>query len=227
MKIKLCFLLAIIISQAGYGQANRTIIDSVRYLAMGDSYTVGRFVPTAKSFPYQLAASLKNKGINVALPIVLAQNGWRTDELLKGIAGYPRTGTFDFVTLLIGVNNQYQNKNPDIYKTEFTQILNAAIIMAKGNPKHVFVLSIPDWGSTPFANGRNLDKISAEIDEYNFINKVVADAAKVHYINITGLSRTDSINTDLVTTDHLHPSARMYSWWVQKIAKVVAKEFKK
>lgn len=226
----LCFFGAVIASVAGYCQpakATHAITDSVRYLAMGDSYTAGRFVPTAQSFPYQLVASLQNKGVNVAQPVILAQNGWRTDELLKGIAEHAKTETFDFVTLLIGVNNQYQNKNHDTYQTEFTQVLNSAIIMAKGNPKHVFVLSIPDWGSTPFANGRNLDKISTEIDEYNIINKAVANAAKVHYIDVTSLSRTDGMNTDLVTTDHLHPSARMYSWWVQKLAKEVSKEFKK
>ncbi|TEW65390.1 SGNH/GDSL hydrolase family protein [Mucilaginibacter phyllosphaerae] len=222
--------MAIVLAGTGFCQSPKSTTataDSLRYLALGDSYTVGRFVPTAQSFPYQLTASLKNKGVNVALPKVLAQNGWRTDELLKGIGEPAKNGTFDFVTLLIGVNNQYQQKDHDTYQTEFAQILNAAIIMAKGNPKHVFVLSIPDWGSTPFANGRNLDKITAEIDEYNLINKEVADAAKVHYIYITGISRTDGTNADLVTTDRLHPSAKMYSWWVNKIAKEVGKEIKR
>ena len=227
MKNTFCFLLAILISAAGFCQSPKANTDSVRYLALGDSYTVGRFVPTAQSFPYQLTASLCAKSINAATPVVVAQNGWRTDELLKGIGEPAQRGTFDLVTLLIGVNNQYQQKSHDTYQTEFAQILNAAIIMAKGNPAHVFVLSIPDWGSTPFANGRNLDKIAAEIDEYNLINKAIADAAKVHYINLTGLSRTDGTNPDLVTTDRLHPSAKMYSWWIDKIAKEVRKEFKK
>lgn len=227
MKNMFCFLLALILSGTGFCQSPRATTDSLKYLALGDSYTVGRFVPTAQSFPYQLVVSLKNKGIYAATPVVLAQNGWRTDELLKGIGDPAQHGTFDIVTLLIGVNNQYQQKSHDTYQTEFAQILNAAIIMAKGNPQHVFVLSIPDWGSTPFANGRNLDKIAAEIDEYNLINKAIADVAKVHYINITGLSRTDGTNADLVTTDRLHPSVKMYGWWVDKIAKEVRKEFKR
>ncbi|MEB0249029.1 GDSL-type esterase/lipase family protein, partial [Mucilaginibacter sp. 5B2] len=129
MKITLCFLLAIMASGTIFCQptkANHAITDSVRYLAMGDSYTVGRFLPTAQSFPYQLAATLKSKGINVAVPVVLAQNGWRTDELLQRIVGTAKNETFDFVTLLIGVNNQYQNKNHETYQTEFTQILTAA-----------------------------------------------------------------------------------------------------
>ncbi|WP_454803575.1 SGNH/GDSL hydrolase family protein [Mucilaginibacter phyllosphaerae] len=227
MKNTFCFLLAFITSGIGFCQLPKANTDSLKYLAMGDSYTVGRFVPTEQSFPYQLVVSLKSKGINIATPVVLAQNGWRTDELLKGIGDPAQHGTFDVVTLLIGVNNQYQQKSHDTYQTEFTQILNAAIMMAKDNPQHVFVLSIPDWGSTPFANGRNLDKIAAEIDEYNLINKAITNAAKAHYINLTGLSRTDGTNADLVTTDRLHPSAKMYGWWVDKIAKEVRKEFKK
>ncbi|TSD63815.1 SGNH/GDSL hydrolase family protein [Inquilinus sp. KBS0705] len=209
--------------QCAYGYAQT---DSVSYLALGDSYTVGRGVATLQTFPYQLADKLRSKKINVATPVLIAQNGYRTDELIKRIAQSNTTQTFDFVTLLIGVNNQFQNKSQDVYQTEFTRLLTTAVKFAKGNPKHVFVLSIPDWGVTPFANGRNPERIAAEIDQYNAINKSISTAAGVSYIDITGLSRGAADDPEAVTTDKLHPSAKMYGWWVKKISAAVAKEFK-
>jgi len=202
-------------------------VDSLTYLALGDSYTVGRFVATSGTFPYQLVDKLNSKGLKVASPAVIAQNGWRTDELFNGVIAAKPQPTFDFVTLLIGVNNQYQQRPRDVYQTEFVQLLNAAIILAKGSPQHVFVLSIPDWSVTPFANGRNLDKIAAEIDEYNRINKEATEKAGARYINITSLSRDGALDAEMVTADKLHPSARMYEWWVRRIASVILKEFKK
>ncbi|HEY9196810.1 MAG TPA: SGNH/GDSL hydrolase family protein [Mucilaginibacter sp.] len=196
-------------------------------MALGDSYTVGRTVPTESSFPYQLVQRLRDKKIPVSAPVVIAQNGWRTDELIKGIIKSGNKKTFDIVTLLIGVNNQFQNINIDIYRTEFVQLLNTAIAFARGNSKHVFVLSIPDWGVTPFAFTRNPDKIALQIDNYNEINKQETEAAGAVYVDITTLSRLAADDRSLVSTDNLHPSAKMYELWVKKISREIIRQIKK
>jgi lysophospholipase L1-like esterase len=201
-------------------------IDSLSYLAMGDSYTVGRMMPCAQSFPFLLAAKLNNKGIKTSRPAIVAQNGWRTDELLKAIKDTGIKHTCDFVTLLIGVNNHYQKKPIEIYRTEFKQLLDSAITYAKGNAKHVIVLSIPDWGATPFATGRYPPKIAAEIDAYNEINKELTKIAGANYINITGLTRDVADNPEIYAPDKLHYSVIMYGWWADKAVSVVRGWFK-
>lgn len=215
--MKLSALILLLFFKCGLSSAQVTQYDSVRYLALGDSYTVGRNVEQAQSFPYQLTAKLNQKHILTAAPTLIAQNGWRTDELLKGIEAQAENNIYDVVTLLIGVNNQYQNKDIEVYRTEFASILNKAIALAKGNPKRVFVLSIPDWGVTPFANGRNQAKIAADIDAYNEINKQATKTAGAKYIDVTELSRIGGDALEYVTTDKLHPSAKMYSWWVDRL----------
>lgn len=200
--------------------------DSIRYLALGDSYTVGRYVPQNQSFPYQLVARLRQKNLPVASPVLIAQNGWRTDELLTGIGEQAHNARYNFVTLLIGVNNQYQHKDTATYHSEFNEILKKAIVLAGGNSKHVFVLSIPDWGVTPYANGRNRDKIAEEIDGYNAINKQISQAAGATYVAITDLSRDAGDDKAFVTTDNLHPSPKMYGWWADRLSKAILKALK-
>ncbi|WP_292971835.1 SGNH/GDSL hydrolase family protein [Mucilaginibacter sp.] len=200
--------------------------DSLGYLALGDSYTVGRGVAQSQSFPYQLVAKLRQKNIPVASPVLIAQNGWRTDELLTGIDNQAGNARYNFVTLLIGVNNQYQHKDTATYRTEFNEILKKAITFAGGNSKHVFVLSIPDWGVTPFANGRNRDKIAGEIDAYNAINKQITQEAGAIYVSITDLTRDAGDDKAFVTTDNLHPSSKMYGWWVDRLSKAIVKGLK-
>lgn len=197
--------------------------DTLAYLALGDSYTVGRLVPPEDSFPYQLAARLRSKGYNVPPPALIAQNGWRTDELIKGIANSGSTQKFDIVTLLIGVNNQFQSFSIETYRAEFAQLLNSAIGFAKGNKSRVFVLSIPDWGVTPFAAIRNPEKIARDIDAYNQINREESEKAGVNYIDITTISRDLGGDPAYLAADHLHPSAKMYGLWVNRLERRIRK----
>src|SRR5690349_8769098 len=125
------------------------------YLALGDSYTIGEAVPSAENFPHQTAALLRRAGIDVTEPMIIAVTGWTTDELAAAIREHNIHETFSIVTLLIGVNNQYRGRALDNYKEEFTSLLNQAIVFANGHPRHVAVVSIPDWGATPFAEGRD------------------------------------------------------------------------
>jgi lysophospholipase L1-like esterase len=200
--------------------------DTLAYLALGDSYTVGRLVPVEDSFPYQLVAKLKGKGLAIAPPTLIAQNGWRTDELIKGIAGSGVTQKFDVVTLLIGVNNQFQGFAIDTYRVEFAQLLNTAIALAKGNKAHVFVLSIPDWGVTPFAAIRGPAKIAVQIDLYNKINREESEKAGVNYVDITDISRDVGSDPAYLAADHLHPSGKMYGLWVNRLSKQVEKRLR-
>ncbi|OKS89545.1 SGNH/GDSL hydrolase family protein [Mucilaginibacter polytrichastri] len=226
----LFFLFTIVVDTGATGQSlapHKNINDSLTYIALGDSYTTGRAVSTDQSFPYQLAALLKHKNLKVAAPVLIAQNGWRTDELLKGISNSDTSKTVDFVTLLIGVNNQFQHYGIAVYQTEFTLLLKRAVKFTGGNARHVFVLSIPDWGVTPYANGRNRDKIAEEIDQYNAINKDASEKAGANYINLTDLSRAMADDESYIAGDKLHPSGKMYSLWAQKLAAAINKQFKK
>ncbi|RFZ81192.1 SGNH/GDSL hydrolase family protein [Mucilaginibacter terrenus] len=221
-RVLLCLILAFT-TAAVKAQQLVAVTDSLSYLAMGDSYTVGRLMPLAQTFPFLLAAKLNSKGIKTSRPVIVAQNGWRTDELLKAIKDTSIKHTYDFVTLLIGVNNHYQRKPIEVYRTEFKQLLDSAIAYAKGNAIHVIVLSIPDWGATPFATGRNPPKIAAEIDAYNDINKELTKIAGANYINITSLTRDVADSPDIYAPDKLHYSGKMYGWWADKAAAIVKK----
>ena len=197
------------------------------YLALGDSYTIGQSVPQSQSYPYQLAASLTAYGYYVGDPTIIATTGWTTDNLIDAIAQSSITGNkFDFVTLLIGVNDQYQGLSQDNYKTKFTQVLNTAIKFAGGNVNRVFVISIPDWGVTPFGGGRD-NIIGPQIDAFNAINREISAGAGVNYIDITPTSRQAATNLNLVASDGLHPSGMMYTLWVNAIAPQVVAQLKK
>lgn len=193
--------------------------DSVTYLALGDSYTIGESVPQQASFPYQLVYQLRNKQIKAAAPVIIARTGWTTADLQSAIAGAALTQKFDFVTLLIGVNNQYQSRSIDEYRTQFKDLLGTAISFAGGNAKHVFVLSIPDWSVTPYAasSARDIKQIAAEIDQFNEVNLDESQKAGVIYVNITDISRMAATDPSLIAGDGLHPSGRMYQLWVEKI----------
>ncbi|MGZ3946353.1 MAG: SGNH/GDSL hydrolase family protein, partial [Mucilaginibacter sp.] len=189
----------------------KTVADSLNYLALGDSYTIGEAVPDTLAFPYQLAAQLKTQNIAVKKPAIIAVTGWTTDNLIAAITNSGLVGKkYDFVTLLIGVNDQYQGLSQDNYKLKFQQVLNTAITFAGGDKTHVFVLSIPDWGVTPFAGGRD-SVIGPQIDQFNAINKSISTAAGVNYLDITGISRQAANDPSLIAPDGLHPSAKMYA----------------
>ena len=182
-------------------------------LALGDSYTIGQSVAEAERFPVQLAKMLQKEGIPTADPRIIARTGWTTDELADAIKSAAPKGPFDLVTLLIGVNNQFRGRSEDEYKTQFAELLKQSIEFAGGDASHVIVFSIPDWGVTPFANGRDGKKIAAEIDRFNAINKDAATKAKVHYVDITPESRQAATDATLVARDGLHPSGTMYTEW--------------
>jgi undecaprenyl-diphosphatase len=180
------------------------------YLALGDSYTIGESVPAGERFPVQLAQAL-----HVGEPEIIAKTGWTTDELNAAIDAADPKGPYDLVTLLIGVNNQYRGRGADEYRTQFAALLQRAIGFAGGNAKHVVVVSIPDWGVTPFADGRDRAKIGREIDQFNAINREEAARAGAKWVDITPISRR--ADPSLVAGDGLHPSGAQYAEWVKAI----------
>jgi lysophospholipase L1-like esterase len=204
-----------------------TNADTLSYLALGDSYTIGEAVPQAQSYPYQLRASLNQQSLNIGVPKIIAVTGWTTDNLISAIAQSGiTTKKYDFVTLLIGVNDQYQGLSIDNYKIKFAQVLNTAISFANGDTSRVFVLSIPDYGVTPFANGQDA-LIGPEIDKFNSINKSISLAAGVNYLDITAISRTAATDPTLIAPDGLHPSGKMYTLWMNLLEPMVAAKLKK
>jgi lysophospholipase L1-like esterase len=201
--------------------------DSLAYLALGDSYTIGQSVPLVQSFPYQLAAQL-NLQLKVSNPTIIATTGWNTLDLINAInSSGTSTRPYDFTTLLIGVNDQFQGIDPNSYKTTFTNVLNMAIHFVHGNKNRVFVLSIPDYSVTPFAAGQDRAAIATQIDQFNAINKSISVAAGVNYLDITDISRQAATDATLIAPDGLHPSGKMYSLWVQRLAPMVKAQLDK
>jgi lysophospholipase L1-like esterase len=185
-----------------------------RYLALGDSYTIGEGVPANQRWPVQLAARLREQGLAIAEPQIIARTGWTTDELAGAIDQAAIGGAFELVSLLIGVNNQYRGRASAEYRTEFRVLLRRAIGFAGGQPARVLVLSIPDWGATPYADGRDRALIAAEIDEFNAINRAETAAAGAHFVDVTPVSRRAAGDHALIAADRLHPSGLMYAAWV-------------
>ena len=212
MKIALLFGLITMMNLSVFSQRK-----AISYLALGDSYTVGESVPLYENFPYQLVQGLRKKGLQVAAPEIIAKTGWTTDELLVGISQTQFLPSYDFVTLLIGVNNQYRGRSIEEYASQFEILLQKAIKFAKDKPSKVVVVSIPDWGATPFAKDRDTKKIATEIDAFNAVNKRIALQYKVHYADITPGSRDALTDKDLVAKDGLHPSGKEYAKWAAEI----------
>jgi len=199
------------------------------YLALGDSYTIGEAVPPNESYPIQLSSTLISEKYYVQTPTIIATTGWTTRNLIDAIAQNPisRNGTtFSFVTLLIGVNDQYQGLEQTEYDKNFVQLLHTAISFAGGDTSRVFVLSIPDYGVTPFAGGRD-SIIGPQIDQFNAINKAESMKVHVNYLDITAISRQAATNPNLIANDGLHPSGEMYAEWVQALAPMVINQLKK
>jgi lysophospholipase L1-like esterase len=196
------------------------------YLALGDSYTIGEQVPGNENFPHQAAAILRHQHIDVTDPVIIATTGWTTDELAASIREHNLKETFSFVTLLIGVNNQYRGRSVENYREEFLQLLNTAVVYAGGNAGHVIVLSIPDWGATPFAEGRDRHQIAIEIDAYNTACKEIALKHNCRFIEITESTRHNGQNPDYLAADQLHPSGKEYAIWASRLAEVVKQVLK-
>ena len=196
------------------------------YLALGDSYTIGEAVPFYESFPSQAVQLLREKGLHLAAPEVLARTGWTTDELLAAMKSYRFLPKYDFVTLLIGVNNQYRGQDVIEYKEGFETVLKEALRLANQKKEHVAVLSIPDYGVTPFSRDKDPKKISAEVDVFNKINRSIALQYKVAYIDITPGSREAAHDASLLSGDGLHPSRMEYAKWAGALAGLMGKTLK-
>lgn len=187
--------------------------NAIRYLALGDSYTIGESVAESERWPVLLAAKLREQGFAIDRPEIIARTGWTTDELENAIRETSPTPPYDLVSLLIGVNNQYRGHSPAEYREQFARLLEQAIGFAGGDPANVVVLSIPDWGVTPFAEDRDRAKIALDIDLFNSINRDETERRGARYVDITPLSRRP--DPDLVAEDGLHPSGSMYRLWVE------------
>ena len=200
--------------------AKESDMPSLRYLALGDSYTIGESVAEADRWPNQLAKLIELSpqfagswtGVDVT---IIAKTGWTTSELWQGVQEREIHPPYDLVSLLIGVNNQYRGYDTDQYREEFRFLLNKAIEYAGGKAKHVIVLSIPDWGVTPFADGRDAAQIAKDIDVFNAINQEESEKAEVHCVDITPVSREAVSDPTLIAGDGLHPSGKMYTAWAK------------
>jgi lysophospholipase L1-like esterase len=186
-----------------------------RFLALGDSYTIGESVDAEERWPVQLAAMLRKRGIDVADPEIVATTGWTTDELASAIVERGPRGPYGLVSLLIGVNNQYRGRPLEEYRQQFQGLLEQAIAFAGNEPGRVLVLSIPDWGVTPFAEGRDRDQIRREIDAFNVVNRDESASAGARYVDVTPASRMAAAERRLVAEDGLHPSGLMYQRWAE------------
>lgn len=193
------------------------------YLALGDSYTIGEQVRIADSFPYQAIQMLRQhyrsveKQHTFLAPEIIATTGWTTDELTHAIDHTILLQQYDWVSLLIGVNNQYRGRPTDNFETEFEDLLKRAIGFSVRAIAGVFVISIPDWGVTPFAEGRDRETIAKEIDAYNAVCERIAGKYKVPYIDITTAQRTDGNNAEFLAADGLHPSGKEYQKWAHQL----------
>lgn len=188
---------------------------ALRFLALGDSYTIGEAVPPEANWPNLLAAQLKAEGIPCTPAEIIARTGWTTGELLAAVDAAPPQGPYDLITLQIGVNNQYRRLSLEAYRTEFERLLELAVSLTDGEPDRVIVLSIPDWSVTPYAQGRDRSAIAAEIEQFNAANRAIADRAGVRYINVTPISQQAADQPGLLADDGLHPSSEMYARWVE------------
>lgn len=194
-----------------------------KFIALGDSYTIGESVTEKERWPVQLATRLRERGQVVEDPRIIAVTGWRTDQLKKAIEDANLENEYGLVSLLIGVNNQYQKKSAESYALEFEELLQIAIALANGMKEHVLVVSIPDYGFTPFGK-KNQEAITRGIDQFNEVNREISDKMGIGYVDITDLTREGLNKPEYVAGDGLHPSGKMYSLWVERILeKITAK----
>ena len=193
------------------------------YLALGDSYSIGEQVPFSENLPNQTVQILRRSGLAFYAAEIIAKTGWTTDELSSAIDNTTTLENYDIVSLLIGVNNQYRGRSATEFKIEFEHLLQKAIQFSGNRPFRVIVLSIPDWGVTPFAEGRDRKQVAEEIDVYNDICKKSAAAFKANFINITTSQREDGNKTAFLAPDGLHPSGKEYNKWASELADVILK----
>jgi len=218
-----------------YGMHHRriqaiTVTTTMRFLALGDSYTIGEAVDPTERWPVQLVRLLHKENILMDEPIIIAKTGWTTDELAQAIdaanlaeanlaeanlAEANLAEAFDLVSLLVGVNNQYRGLAVEDYRREFTALLERAIRFAGGRPSRVLVLSIPDWGVTPFAAGRDRAAIARDVDRFNVVNREATTRLGARYLDVTPASRQTGSDPAWLASDGLHPSGKMYAGWAR------------
>ena len=195
------------------------------YLAMGDSYTIGEQVQSVDSFPWQTVQILRSGGFVVYAPEIIATTGWTSYELNDAIGKTKLLNSYDIVSLLIGVNDQFRGRPTGEFLIGFEHLLQLAIGISGNHAEHVFVLSIPDWGITPFAEGKDRKKIAGEIDAFNRICESSAKRFGTNYIDITADQRKDGALAGYLAVDGLHPSAKEYSKWAVKLANAIKGKF--
>lgn len=223
-----CFWLFISCTKPNWGTTNITLTtrvtsfkDSIHYLALGDSYTIGASVERDDNFPNQSFQLLKSAGFKTSSIQIIAKNGWAAEDLITAVATTNKRNSYQVVTLLIGVNNQYQGRPSKEFEPSFLALLKSAIALTGNKPKRVFVISIPDWGITPFASGRDRKEIANEIDAYNLVCEKNAKAEGANFINITDAYRIDGSKPDYLSIDGLHPSKLEYSKWAIKLTQQI------
>ncbi|WP_335964968.1 SGNH/GDSL hydrolase family protein [Galbibacter sp. PAP.153] len=227
---KIILFLAVIIfvgctTQKKVVQTTTTATPTFKYLALGDSYTIGESVCESCSFPIQLLEKIANEQKEKVALQIIAKTGWTTSDLIKGIKDSLPQGNQDLVTLLIGVNNQYQGKDFSLYQEDFPALLTKAVQLAGGDTNRVIIISIPDYAYTPYGQKKpDPKKISTEIDQYNAFAKKIAEANGVSFVNITNISREGLNNPALIASDGLHPSKECYSSFVSQILFEVKKK---
>ena len=201
------------------------VMSLLSYLALGDSYTIGEGVLPDENFPSQMVQLLYKWNIDFRAPEIIARTGWTTDELDAAIDAAAISKKYDIVSLLIGVNNQYRGRSVNEYKIQFDHLLQRAIYFAGGMAGHVFVLSIPDWGVTPFAEGQDRRGIATAIDAYNDTARNTCERHKVIFLDITSSQRTDGNKKEFLAPDGLHPSGKEYSKWAIQLAAAIKMQF--
>ncbi len=190
-------------------------------LCLGDSYTVGEGVPLHQSFPYQLVQILRKQGIGVHAPEVVAQTGWTTFELAEFLIHHSFEAQYDFVTLLIGVNNQYRGLEVEDFADDFEYLLKKAISLCAGKSENVICISIPDWGVTSFAKDRDTAKIATDIDAYNTTASLLSAKYSVAWLDITADYRNTGSAQEMLAADGLHPATKVYYEWAEKLASMI------
>ncbi|HEY0110363.1 MAG TPA: SGNH/GDSL hydrolase family protein [Fibrella sp.] len=186
------------------------------FLSLGDSYTIGESVQESDRWSVQLAGLLRDKGTDIGNPTIIARTGWTTAELIAAISASGNQNKYDLVSLLIGVNNQYRGQSIEQYRAEFRQLVQTAVQFASNRPARVVVLSIPDWGASPYAGGRDRASIAEQIDAFNAVARQECDKAGVAYVDITPLTRQATTDATQFASDGLHYSGKQMRQWAEK-----------
>jgi lysophospholipase L1-like esterase len=194
-----------------------SFVGKLTFLALGDSYTIGQSVPPGDRWPVQLAKKLRGAGIDISDPVIIARTGWTTGDLLAAIDRADLKSNFNLVTLMIGVNNEFQGRSEEEYRRQFRELLKRSIALAGGKASHVIVLSIPDWTATPFGAQYDVKRMSAEVDRFNAICREESAKTSAQYVDVTRTSREVKDNPDFVADDGLHPSGKQYAAWIKGI----------